>query len=101
MNENEVNSVNAIRFCIDKEVEDYGYQYTVEDIEPSSGKIYAYINFSEPSDLELHVRVSDVVKNEDNEYDCKFEVSLGEDNYEVSNWWGWQAKYFWMALLSK
>jgi hypothetical protein len=101
MNEQDNENVNAIRFCVDKEVEDYGYDYTIEDIEFCSGYTYAYVKFSSPSRWGVYVKISKVVKNEDGEYDCVFEVSLGDDYYEVTKWWDWQAKYFWMALLSK
>ena len=100
MTEKDNESINAIRFCVDKEVEDYSYEYTIEDIEICSEATYAWVNFSSPSNLSLYVKVSEVVKNDDDEYDCNFEVSLGEDNYEVSKWWDYTAKYFWMAVLS-
>ena len=94
--------IKAICFCVDKEVEDYGYKYIIDDLCVDEDTAYAYINFTYPDNLELHIKVSKVIKSKHDadEYDCVFEVDMGSDSYEVCEWWQSSAKYFWMAILS-
>jgi hypothetical protein len=97
----EFDALTMIEDWVMHEVEDYGEEFSIEDVEPCEDQVAAYINFKNPK-WGIQVKVTNVNRN--NEEDPrdwgKFHVELGEDNWEECKYYDWQVKYFWMALLS-
>ncbi len=100
-------AIECARSFIEYETGDYGHfqNFRIEGEEVFAEEATLYVNFDFGKTCRsVKLRISEIKEpsiddNEEPRDRCKIEVQLCEDHYEECRWWGWQIKYFWMALL--
>lgn len=99
MNGIAVKAANAVSQFVQHEVSDYSHfdDFTIGEIEEYEGRYDVEIDFPK-AEKTVHFRASKVEDAEELD-DVQLEVCMYEDVYEEVTRYGWQVKYFWIALL--